>query len=298
MTPITSFELVPLDGLQLLDMHQQPAIAFHQEHLSLGSRRGNSERKGEAIADSAELPEREVVLRRASAHQSGEIGGMPASLITSQSFGITRSSSTMTSRGSKVPGSIGYSLGSGFLGCDAARKRRRVQSLLKSLRRRAIVAQLVENGLHARPGITLQEQISRPTALSRARVEIDLHDGCLGIELAAMGGVIAQTRSDRNDEVAVGKKLIGKLGRKPSCNADGEFVAVEVTLCRQRGRQQGAALRGPGPRSGLWHRTAPRLSRPTMIGRRDDRMRWTASSTRRALGRRPSEEASMEAEGR
>src|SRR5262249_50466014 len=66
-----------LQRLELLDMEQEPAIAFEQHDLALAAlpaRRRNPERIGEAIADRAEFTDRGVALRRPAAHLAVEIG--------------------------------------------------------------------------------------------------------------------------------------------------------------------------------------------------------------------------------
>src|SRR5215475_15932189 len=70
-----------LERLELLDMEQEPAVAFEQHDLALAAlpaRSGNPERIGQAVADRAEFTDRRVALRRPAAHLRVEIGLMAA----------------------------------------------------------------------------------------------------------------------------------------------------------------------------------------------------------------------------
>src|SRR6202044_1876693 len=71
----------PLERLELLDMEQEPAVAFEQHDLALAAlpaRRRNAECIGQAVADRAEFADRGVALRRPPAHLGVEIGLMAA----------------------------------------------------------------------------------------------------------------------------------------------------------------------------------------------------------------------------
>src|SRR5207244_10902502 len=60
-----------LERLELLDMEQEPAVAFEQHDLALAAlpaRRRNTKRIRQAVADRAEFTDRRVALRRPAAH--------------------------------------------------------------------------------------------------------------------------------------------------------------------------------------------------------------------------------------
>src|SRR5205807_483713 len=70
-----------LERLQLLDVEQEPAVAFEQHDLALAAlpaRSRNPKRIRQAVADRAELTDRRVPLRRPAAHLGVEIGLMAA----------------------------------------------------------------------------------------------------------------------------------------------------------------------------------------------------------------------------
>src|SRR5438045_2472967 len=70
-----------LERLELLDMEQEPAVAFEQHDLALATlpaRRRDPERIAQAVADRAELTDRRVALRRPATHLGVEIGLMAA----------------------------------------------------------------------------------------------------------------------------------------------------------------------------------------------------------------------------
>src|SRR5947209_3452824 len=70
-----------LERLQLLDVEQEPAVAFEQDDLALAAlpaRSRNPKRIRQAVADRAELTDRRVALRRPATHLSVEIGLMAA----------------------------------------------------------------------------------------------------------------------------------------------------------------------------------------------------------------------------
>src|SRR5215475_12014130 len=70
-----------LERLELLDMEQEPAVAFEQHDLALvalPARSRNSDRIRQAVADRAEFTDRRVALRRPATHLGVEIGLMAA----------------------------------------------------------------------------------------------------------------------------------------------------------------------------------------------------------------------------
>src|SRR4051794_6719944 len=70
-----------LERLELLDVEQEPAIAFEQHDLAfvaLPARSRNPERIGQAVADRAEFTDGGITLRRPANHLGGEIGLMAA----------------------------------------------------------------------------------------------------------------------------------------------------------------------------------------------------------------------------
>src|SRR5262249_41199830 len=72
---------VTLERLELLDMEQEPAVAFGQHDLALvalPARRRNPERIRQTVADRAELADGRVALRRPATHLGVEIGLMTA----------------------------------------------------------------------------------------------------------------------------------------------------------------------------------------------------------------------------
>src|SRR5262245_42668192 len=74
-------ESLTLERLELLDMEQEPAVAFEQHDLALAAlpaRRRNPDRIRQAVADRAEFTHRRVALRRPATHLAVEIGLMAA----------------------------------------------------------------------------------------------------------------------------------------------------------------------------------------------------------------------------
>src|SRR6476620_5401322 len=70
-----------LERLELLDMEQEPAVAFEQHDLALAAlpaRNRNPKRIAQAVADRAEFADRRVALRRPATHLGVEIGLMAA----------------------------------------------------------------------------------------------------------------------------------------------------------------------------------------------------------------------------
>src|SRR5260221_354545 len=70
-----------LERLELLDVEQEPAVAFEQHDLALAAlpaRGRNPERIGQAVADRAEFTDRRVALRRPPTHRGVEISLMAA----------------------------------------------------------------------------------------------------------------------------------------------------------------------------------------------------------------------------
>src|ERR1700761_7105413 len=70
-----------LQRFELLDVEQEPAVAFEQRDLAvaaLPARRRDAERIRQAIADRAEFTDRRVALRRPTPHLGVEIGLMAA----------------------------------------------------------------------------------------------------------------------------------------------------------------------------------------------------------------------------
>src|SRR5206468_165681 len=70
-----------LERLELLDMEQEPAVAFEQHDLALmalPARGRNSKGIRQAVADRAEFTDRRVALRRPATHLGVEIGLMAA----------------------------------------------------------------------------------------------------------------------------------------------------------------------------------------------------------------------------
>src|SRR5262249_3327943 len=66
-----------LERLELLDIEEEPAVAFEQHDLAvaaLPARGRNAERIRQAIADRAEFTDRRVALRRPATHLAVEIG--------------------------------------------------------------------------------------------------------------------------------------------------------------------------------------------------------------------------------
>jgi hypothetical protein len=68
-----------LHHLELLNMHQQAAVALEQHDLAVVFRRGDTDGERNTVADRAEVPNRVIVLRSSSAHGGMEIGLMPRS---------------------------------------------------------------------------------------------------------------------------------------------------------------------------------------------------------------------------
>src|SRR5262250_2965828 len=70
-----------LDRLELLDMEQEPAVAFEEHDLALATlpaRSGNPKGIRQAVADRTEFTDRGVALRRPATHLGIEIGLMTA----------------------------------------------------------------------------------------------------------------------------------------------------------------------------------------------------------------------------
>ena len=65
---------VPPQCFQLLDVHEQAAVALDQHDLAVLPRGGDAERDGDGISDGAELPQHVEILRPAPAHMRLEIG--------------------------------------------------------------------------------------------------------------------------------------------------------------------------------------------------------------------------------
>src|SRR6266702_2666875 len=63
-----------LHHLELLDMHQQAAVALEQHDFAVVFCRSDADRKRDPVADRAEFPDRVIVLRPAPAHRGMEIG--------------------------------------------------------------------------------------------------------------------------------------------------------------------------------------------------------------------------------
>ena len=57
-----NIELMAADRLQLLHMHQETAIAVEENHRTVGTRRRDTHREGDAVADRAELADRQEAL--------------------------------------------------------------------------------------------------------------------------------------------------------------------------------------------------------------------------------------------
>src|SRR6202023_3402160 len=70
-----------LERLELLDMEQEPTVAFEQHDLALAAlpaRSRNPKRIRQAVADRAEFTDRRVAVRRPATHLGVEIGLMAA----------------------------------------------------------------------------------------------------------------------------------------------------------------------------------------------------------------------------
>src|SRR6185369_3951236 len=70
-----------LERLELLDVEQEPAVAFEQDDLALAplpARGRDPKRIGQAVADGAELTDGGITLRRPANHLGGKIGLMAA----------------------------------------------------------------------------------------------------------------------------------------------------------------------------------------------------------------------------
>src|SRR5204863_1546328 len=70
-----------LDRLELLDVEQEPAVAFEQHDLALAAlpaRSRNPKRIRQAVADRAEFTDGRIALRRPATHLGVEIGLMAA----------------------------------------------------------------------------------------------------------------------------------------------------------------------------------------------------------------------------
>ena len=79
-----------------------------------------------------------------------------------------------------------------------------------------------------------------------ARVGVDLDDLGVGIEIAALGRVMAEPGAGANHQVALGKKFAAEIGGKRAGDVERERVAVKETLCEQGRRQQRTAFLGQG----------------------------------------------------
>ena len=121
--------------------------------------------------------------------------------------------------------------------------------------------------LHARhdrlgrgAGVGADVQVGGAQALPQAaRVGVDLDGARAGIEVAALGGVVAERRAGADHQVGLGEALAREVAGEGAGDVERVGIAVEQALAEQRRRRQRAGLAASA--SSAWaapDRMAPR----------------------------------------
>ena len=94
-------------------------------------------------------------------------------------------------------------------------------------------------------GVGAHVQVGGAQALPQAaRVGVDLHRARAGIEIAALGRVVAEPRADADHQVGLGEALAREVAGEGAGDVERPGIAVEQALAEQRRRQQRARLLG------------------------------------------------------
>ena len=103
----------------------------------------------------------------------------------------------------------------------------------------------VDDRLGRRPGVGAHMQVGGAQALPQAaRVDVDLHGARAGIEVAALGRVVAEARADADHQVGLGEALAREVAGEGAGDVERIGIAVEQALAEQRRREQRAGLLG------------------------------------------------------
>ena len=98
------------------------------------------------------------------------------------------------------------------------------------------------------PGVGADMQVGGAQALPQAaRVGVDLDRARAGIEVAALGRVVAERRADADHQVGFGEALAGEVAGKGAGDVERVGIAVEQALAEQRRREQRAGFARPAP---------------------------------------------------
>src|SRR5262245_55256300 len=235
--------VVSCNRLQLLDMHDQTAVAVDEQHSAIIACDRNPDCVGQTGADGAEVANARVQLRRPPLRvRCGEIGAVAAAADQEP-----------------VLGDDTIDLLHGAAGVDGAvRKlvryrdprfepacglRRPIADLVADLGWRRPLQAFVDGG-NPKPRIGAPLRLSDCAIVTHgARTGVDLDDPRLRVELAKMRGEASQACADRDDEVSLGEQLSRHVARPAATNANRKGLAVEQPARRKRrGEQSAAAL--------------------------------------------------------
>ena len=152
-----------------------------------------------------------------------------------------------------------------------------ISSVRKPVLGDAALLQAGEDRLGGGLGVGADVEIGGAQPLPQAaRVDVDLDDAGAGIEIAALGRVVAERRADADHEVGFGELLAREVAGEGAGDVERIGIAVEQALAEERRRRQRTRPARPAPRARRRRRT----------GSRRDRRSGSASRPRRSC-RRP-----------
>ena len=258
-----------LERLELLDVEQEPAVAFEQHDLALAAlpaRGRDAKRIREAVADRAELADRRVALRRPADHLGGEISLMAAADDNVPILRHHRIDGGDHRARIELPGREVELHCVRRLGCDAMRELLRADG---RGRRLAGAERLVETGedrldADQRIGFHIEVGSFEPIAQAARRiVELDLVGFWPEVPAA---DVIGEAGPDREHDVRGLVDLPAQRREVAAGDAEPERMVVEQAARGQRVGEQRAAAIGEldrrVARAGPQHAAAAEDDRP------------------------------------
>ncbi len=230
------------DGLELLDVHQQAAVALDQQHLAVALRRGDADGGGQRRADGAEVVDHVIALGRPALH----VGHHHAEVMARADDDLPVLGDRLVELEHRLARVEGVGLHREFLGVG-----RVAGDLLGHLvgaeagARHAALLHARHDRLGRGPGVGADVQVGGAQALPQAaRVGVDLDGAGAGIEVAAFGRVVAERRTGADHQVGLGEALAREVAGEGAGDVERIGIAVEQALAEQRRRHQRARLGG------------------------------------------------------
>src|SRR5436309_7207193 len=189
------------DGFELLDVHDQAAVAVDEQDLAIAARYRNADGVREAGADGTEVANAGVQFRWPALRVGGgEIGAVSAA--ADQEPVLRHDTIDLLDGAARIDRAIWMLVGYRSLQLQSA------CSLLCPVARLPRPAQALVDRGDAKSRIGTQMKISHRAVVAHgARIGVDLDDASLRVKLAEMRREARQACANRNHEVCLGKQL-------------------------------------------------------------------------------------------